>query len=164
MTLTNLMKLCLAHRYAGSKGRLSKRTASGGQIRLDSGVQRWIGDTCFSECCDSRLNLDLLVYIFSFLTQREVAGLRLVSRAWREAAEVPSLWRDWEFVHVSNLGPWMRQIKFLSYGRWMKSRGASARSLRFLSKWPSGLLISPLENHPGASRNDAVEVSDVHVS
>lgn len=73
---------------------------------------------------------DVLTIVFSHLTQREVARASEVCKRWRTAALSPTLWKDWDFYEVTDLSLRWVQRRFLSYGLFMKARGANARSLR----------------------------------
>jgi hypothetical protein len=87
-----------------------------------------------------------LVLVFSHLTQREVARASEVCKRWRTAALSPTLWRDWDFFEVTALQYRWVQRRFLSYGLFMKARGARARSLRLLFRCGNRGPVVPLSN------------------
>lgn len=122
------------HRHTGLTGRLIKRTAKGGQVLFESGSVSWIPARGYKHAEApspwTAMPDDVLTLVLSHLTQREVACASTVCKRWRVIALSPTLWTDWDFSHVQDLSYRWVQRRFLSYGLFMKARGASARSLR----------------------------------
>lgn len=94
--------------------------------------------------------VDVLTLVLSHLEQREVALTSTVCKHWRTAAMSPTLWVDWDFLNVEavflgGIHGRRAQRRFLSYGLFMKARGARARSLRWIVETcPS--MITPLSD------------------
>jgi hypothetical protein len=131
----------ILRRHTGETGRLIKRTAKGAQVLFEGGAVAWIPTKGFTQHAPDMVPTpnpswgttdmaDVLVLVFSHLTQREVARASEVCKRWRIAALSPTLWRDWDFYEVTALNMRWVQRRFLSYGLFMKARGARARSLR----------------------------------
>jgi hypothetical protein len=129
---------CPSHwnRHSGCSGRLIKRTAKGARVLLEDGAVAWIPTKGYTRALPSwgaaTMPAELLVHVFSHLTQREVARAAEVCKWWRDAAWSPTLWRDWNFYEITALNYRWVQRRFLSYGLFMKARRGCARSLRLL--------------------------------
>jgi hypothetical protein len=134
----NALSPCILRRYSGGTGLLIKRTAKGAQVLFEDGVVAWVRDKGYSKAYGSwgthAMPEELLVHVFSHLTQREMARVGEVCKRWCGAARSPTLWRDWDFYEITALSYRWVQRRFLSYGLFMKARGACARSLRLLAR------------------------------